>query len=86
MRVTPRGGRDAIGGGREGRIVTRLAAAPVDGKANAALVSLIADAFVVPKRAVSIISGETGRVKRLRIAGDAAALAEIARTLYAAAP
>jgi uncharacterized protein YggU (UPF0235/DUF167 family) len=63
-----------------------LAAAPVDGAANAALVALVAKRFGVPRRAVTLIAGDTARVKRLHIAGDAAALAEIAATLYAVAP
>lgn len=63
-----------------------MAAAPVDGAANAALVALVAKRFGVPRRAVTLIAGDTARVKRLHIAGDAAALAEIAATLYAVAP
>ena len=46
----------------------RLAAPAVEGKANAALVEFLAEAFGVPKRAVSIVRGETGRRKTVRIA------------------
>ncbi|SFN99986.1 DUF167 family protein [Sphingomonas sp. OK281] len=82
VRVTPRGGRDALAAGTAEHFAARLAAAPVDGAANAGLVALVAKTFGVPKRAVSIISGDTARLKRLHIAGDTATLAEIASALY----
>ncbi len=82
VRVTPRGGRDALAAGTPEHFAARLAAAPVDGAANAGLVALVAKTFGVPKRAVTIISGETARLKRLHIAGDVATLAEIASALY----
>ena len=82
VRVTPRGGRDALVAGTSEHFAARLAAAPVDGAANAGLVALVATTFGVPKRAVTIVSGETARLKRLRIAGDVATLAEIASALY----
>ncbi|MDD2872804.1 MAG: DUF167 family protein [Azoarcus sp.] len=47
----------------------RLAAPPVDGKANAALCAFLADFCKVPKSAVSLISGETSRAKRVRVEG-----------------
>ncbi len=46
----------------------RLAAPPVDGKANAALCAFLADFCGVPKSAVTLLSGETSRAKRVRIA------------------
>ena len=82
VRVTPRGGRDALAAGTPEHFAARLAAAPVDGAANAGLVALVAKTFGVPKRAVTIISGETARLKRLHIVGDVATLAEIASALY----
>ncbi|AIT07263.1 hypothetical protein MC45_13775 [Sphingomonas taxi] len=85
IRVTPRGGRDAIAAGTEEHLAARLAAAPVDGKANAALIALVAKTFGVPKRAVTLVGGDTARLKRLHVAGDAAALAKIAAALYEAA-
>ena len=45
----------------------RLAAPPVDGKANAALLRYLADAFGVPQRAVTLVRGETSRQKTVRI-------------------
>jgi hypothetical protein len=47
----------------------RIAAPAVDGKANAALIAFLAEAFGVPKRAVRLIRGETSRRKTARIAG-----------------
>ncbi len=82
VRVTPRGGRDVLAAGTPEHFAARLAAAPVDGAANARLVTLVAKTFGVPKRAVTIISGETSRLKRLHIAGDSTVLAEIASALY----
>lgn len=50
-------------------VKVRLAAPPVDGKANAALCAFLADFCGVPKSAVTLISGETSRAKRVRVAG-----------------
>ncbi|WP_082444218.1 DUF167 domain-containing protein [Sphingomonas sp. Leaf242] len=82
VRVTPRGGRDALTAGTAEHFAARLAAAPVDGAANTGLAALVAKTFGVPKRAVTIVSGETARLKRLHIAGDSTVLAEIASALY----
>jgi uncharacterized protein (TIGR00251 family) len=77
LRLTPKGGRDAISGVEtlaDGKTVlkARVRAAPEDGRANAALIELIAKALAAPKKAVTIRSGETSRVKKLFIAGDPA--------------
>ena len=81
VRVTPRGGRDALTAGTHDYLAARLAVAPVDGAANAALIALVARRFGVPRRAVRIVAGETARLKRLHVAGDTPALAEIAAGL-----
>jgi hypothetical protein len=78
VRVTPRGGRDAVDGwtaDAEGRplLKLRVAAAASDGAANAAVVALVARTLGVPRSAVRIAAGETARIKRLEIAGVAAA-------------
>jgi uncharacterized protein (TIGR00251 family) len=75
VRLTPKGGRDAIDGIEhlaDGRAVlkARVAAPPSEGEANAALVRLIAKGVGVPPRDVTVAAGATGRVKRLAIAGD----------------
>ncbi len=46
-----------------------MAAPPIEGEANAALIRLIAKALRVPKSAVAVVSGETARIKTLEIAG-----------------
>ena len=69
IRVIPRAGRTGFGGLRDGALVVRLAAAPVDGAANDELIGLIAKALRVPKRDITIVSGERARSKRIRIAG-----------------
>ena len=79
VRLTPKGGRDAIDGIEQladGRSVlkARVRAAPSEGEANAALVRLIAKRLSVPPRDVALNAGATSRVKRLTIAGDAPTL------------
>ncbi len=86
VRVTPRGGRDALSAGTDEHFAARLSAPPVDGTANAALVPLVAKHFGVPKRAVSLIAGDTARLKRLHVAGDPHTLARIAQALYGKCP
>jgi hypothetical protein len=82
VRVTPRASRDVLAAGTEEHFAARLAAPPVEGAANAALVPLVAKTFGVAKRDVTLIAGETSRLKRLSIVGDGAALEQIARSLY----
>ena len=86
VRLTPRGGRDAIDGwmmGEDGRphLKARVAAAPVDGAANAALVRLIARNLRRPHGSVRIVSGSQGRVKQLEVHG--AELSDVARAFGA---
>jgi uncharacterized protein (TIGR00251 family) len=69
VRVIPRAGRTGIAGTRGDALLVRLAAPPVDGAANLALITFIADLFDCPKRDVSITSGEASRDKRVLIAG-----------------
>ena len=85
VRVTPRGGRDALSAGTDAHFAARLAAAPVGGRANAALIALVATVFAVPRRAVRLVGGDTARLKRVHVAGDRHALAKIAASLYEAA-
>jgi hypothetical protein len=75
VRLTPNGGRDAIEGvetdaAGEQFLKARVRAVPEDGKANKALIELVARHFGVAKSAVRLISGETSRKKILRIEGD----------------
>lgn len=73
--VQPRASRTRAVGEHDGRLKVQLAAPPVDGEANAALVSFLADALGVRKADVAIVRGETGRRKTVRVAGVAAAAA-----------
>jgi uncharacterized protein len=80
VRLTPKGGRDAIDGVErlaDGRAVVRarVRAAPSDGAANTALLRLLADRLDVAPRDVTLMAGATGRIKRIRIAGDGTVLA-----------
>ncbi|RYY28198.1 MAG: DUF167 domain-containing protein [Sphingomonadales bacterium] len=81
VRVTPRASRDAFAAGTPEHFAARLAAPPVEGAANQALVALVAKTFGTAKRTVTLIAGDTSRLKRLRIAGDPTTLADIARSL-----
>lgn len=81
LRVTPNAGRDSIEGVElraDGSAVMRMRvrAVPDKGKANAAVIALLGKALGVPKRALSLVSGETARLKTVQIAGDPAALVE----------
>ena len=72
VRVTPRGGRDAVEGwvlDETKRLVlkVRVSAAPTDGSANAAVVVLLSKAMKLPKSAVRLAAGETSRMKRFEI-------------------
>ncbi|MGV6872598.1 DUF167 family protein [Pseudochelatococcus sp. B33] len=75
VRLTPRGGRDAIDGPGElsdGRkvLLARVRQAPEDGAANAALLKLLAKSAGIPASAAEIVSGHTSRIKIVRLNGD----------------
>lgn len=79
LRVTPNAGRDAIDGVEsrdDGSAVLRIRvnAVPDKGKANAAVIALLAKTLSVPKSSVTLVSGETARQKTLRIANATEAL------------
>ena len=67
VRLTPRASRTEIGGVRDGRLVVRVTAPPVDRAANDALVEALADALDVPRRAVLIVAGQTSRQKTVEV-------------------
>ena len=73
LRLQPRGGRDQVMGERDGAVLIRISAPPVDGKANAALIAFVAKTIGVPKSAVTIIRGATSRGKVIRVEGRAPA-------------
>ena len=76
IRVIPRAPRSAVAGVRDGALLVRLAAAPVDGEANDALLMLLARALDVPRRDLAIVAGERSRRKRIAVAGLAPAVVE----------
>jgi uncharacterized protein (TIGR00251 family) len=89
LRVTPRGGRDAIDGVEtlsDGRSVlkVRVRAVADGGEANRAVTELLAKALGVTKASVRITSGATSRLKQVAMDGDAAELEEALRELIAA--
>jgi uncharacterized protein (TIGR00251 family) len=67
VRVIPRARRNEVGGERDGRLVVRTTAAPVDGRANASVCELVAEHLGVPTRCVEVVSGLRSRNKVLRI-------------------
>jgi hypothetical protein len=69
VRVIPRAGRTAVAGVRGGALLVRLAAPPVDGAANDALIAFLARQFDCPKRHVAIVAGLSSRDKRVAIVG-----------------
>ena len=69
VRVSPRARRNSVDGVREGRLVVRVTAPPVDRAANDAVILLLADRLSLPKRAIRIVSGETSRQKSVEIEG-----------------
>jgi uncharacterized protein (TIGR00251 family) len=69
VRVIPRAARSGIAGTRDGALLIRLNAPPVEGAANDELVEVIAGALGVPARSVTIISGARSRNKRVQVGG-----------------
>lgn len=86
VRLTPRGGADRIegvmrmSGGRE-YLAARVRAVPEKGAANAALENLLAEALGIPRNSVSVVTGQTTRVKTVLIEGDAVDLSSLVRAL-----
>lgn len=66
IRVTPNAGADAIILA-DGAVQVRVTATPEAGKANAAVIALLARALGVPKSALAIVRGQTGRDKLVRL-------------------
>jgi uncharacterized protein (TIGR00251 family) len=80
LRVTPKSGRDAIEGiellsSGQPILKLRVRALPTGGEANEAIVALVAKSLKLPKSSVSLERGGASRVKTLRLAGDANAIA-----------
>lgn len=67
LHVQPGAKRTEVVGMHGDALKVRLAAPPLDGKANEALVRFVAEVFGVPGRQVELLSGHTGRSKKLRV-------------------
>jgi uncharacterized protein len=72
--VSPNARRTAADGLHDGALRIRLAAPPVDGKANDMLVAWVAEQLALPRRAVSLVRGQTARRKSVQIDAPAACL------------
>jgi uncharacterized protein (TIGR00251 family) len=80
IRVTPRASANAVGGERDGALLVRVSAPPVEGKANDAVVELLAEALNVPRSAVHLERGAAARSKRVSVPrGAEAALRQLAK-------
>ena len=71
VRLTPRGGQDRVDGVADGVLRARVAAPPVDGAANEALVRLLASELGVARSAVRLAGGATARTKTIEVDADA---------------
>ena len=69
VRVIPRAKKTMVCGVRDNTLIVRLAAPPVEGAANEALIDLFASLLKCPRRSIQLLSGERGRHKRVAIEG-----------------
>jgi len=69
VRVQPRASKDEIAGEMGGALKIRLRAPAVEDRANEALIDFLAELLKTSRSAVSILSGERSRVKRIEIRG-----------------
>jgi uncharacterized protein len=69
VRVTPRAKRSEVHGVREGALLVRLAAPPVDGKANEALCAFLAGLLGVRTSAIQVVAGDKSRAKIVEVEG-----------------
>jgi len=81
VRLTPKGGRDGLEGWEQGAdgkryLKARVAAPPEDGKANEALIRLLAKGLDVGRTKLRIVSGATSRLKLIEVEGDGPLLSQ----------
>jgi uncharacterized protein (TIGR00251 family) len=67
IRVTPRAPTNAVSGERDGVLLVRVTAPPVEGKANDAVVALLAKALGTPRGAIQVVRGASARTKRISV-------------------
>jgi uncharacterized protein (TIGR00251 family) len=75
LRVQPRARRAALEAA-DGALRAQVTAPPEDGKANAAVIALLAEHWRLPKSSFDVIKGQTARAKTVRVAGEPAAIVE----------
>lgn len=69
VRVVPRASRSEIAGEHDGALRVRVTAPPVDGAANEEVIRLLARGLGVARRKVEIVSGQTSKLKRVKVHG-----------------
>jgi uncharacterized protein (TIGR00251 family) len=69
LQVVPRASRSEIAGEHDGSLRVRVTAPPVDGAANKEVIRVLARALGVTRKAVAITSGQTSRLKRVKVSG-----------------
>ncbi len=67
IKAVPGSSKTVVAGLYNGMLKVRLAAAPEKGKANQALVELLAEKFNIPKNSITIVSGQTAKVKKIMV-------------------
>ncbi|HEY4171168.1 MAG TPA: DUF167 domain-containing protein [Reyranella sp.] len=75
LRVQPRARRAALDPA-DGALKVQVTAPPEDGKANAAVIALLAEEWRLPKSSFDVIKGQTSRAKTVRIVGEPGAIVE----------
>lgn len=85
VQVVPNASRTVCAGLHDGALRVRLAAPPIEGRANAALLQWVAQSLGLPRRSVTLTGGEVSRRKKLLIDADAQAVATWARAQLSAA-
>jgi uncharacterized protein (TIGR00251 family) len=90
VRLTPKSSREAVGGlfeaGEKAYLQARVRSAPEDGRANQALVELLARELGVPRSTLSLVSGHAARLKTIRIEGTGHALERAVAALVGRKP
>lgn len=71
--IQPKSSKNEIVGPHNGALKIRVAAPPIEGRANEELIEFLAKALKLPKRSVEILKGDTGRNKTVHVAGLSAA-------------
>jgi uncharacterized protein (TIGR00251 family) len=86
IRIQPRAARECIDGVRDGKLLVRVSAPPIEGAANERLIRVLSHALGVPKSDVFLLRGTKSRHKDVLVRGAAAAAAQLATQICSAAP